>query len=102
MVGKSYISHSFFVMFSSMQGASQYMVKKGGSVACSWMITFKENVLHSSLYLDAKGELKFLKSNDWLSLRINWSFSRRLTLISPRKQKVVKELSRKVFIFGGL
>ena len=102
MVGKCYINYSFFVMFSSMQAASQYMVKKGGSVACSWMITFKENVWHSSLYLDAKGELKFLKSNDWFSLRTNWSFSRRLTLISPRKQKVVKELSRKVFIFGGL
>ena len=49
------------------------------------MISCKENVWHSSLYLDIKGELKFLKSSDWFFLRINLSFSRRLTLKSPRK-----------------
>ena len=50
-----------------------------------WMISFKENVWHGSLYLDTKGEPKFLKSSDWLSLRINVSSSRRLRLKSPRK-----------------
>ena len=47
------------------------------------MISIKENVWHISLYLDAKEELKFLNS-DWFSLKINLSFSRRLTLKSPR------------------
>ena len=46
---------------------------------------FFENVWYISLYLDTKGELKFLKSNDWFSLRINLSFSRRLTSASPSK-----------------
>ena len=50
-----------------------------------WMISFKENVWYGSLYLDTKREPKFLKSSDWLSLRINISFSRRLILKSPRK-----------------
>ena len=49
------------------------------------MISFKENLWHSFLYLDTKGELKFLKLSDWFSIRMNLSFSRRLTLKSSRK-----------------
>ena len=36
----------------------------------SWMVPFKENVWHNSLYLDTKGEFKFLKSSDRFSLKI--------------------------------
>ena len=49
------------------------------------MISFKENVWHNSLYLVIKGEFKFLKLNDWFSLRTNLSPIRRLIVKSPRK-----------------
>ena len=49
------------------------------------MISFKENIWQISLYLDTKGELKFLKVTDWFSLRTNLSFNRRLILKSLRK-----------------
>ena len=32
------------------------------------MIPFEENVWHSSLYLDTKGEIKFVKSSERFSL----------------------------------
>ena len=51
-----------FVIFSRRE-AVVVAIRVGSS-----MISFKENVWHNSLYLDIKGQFKFLKISDWFSL----------------------------------
>ena len=72
MIRKFYIDYSFLRYFPAS-------ISQG-------IVSFKKIVWYSSLYLDTNRELEFLESSDWFSLRIDLSFSSRLTLKSPRNE----------------